>query len=226
MNTNAVFIPGQYYHVYNRSNNRESLFKESQNRTFFLEKFNQYIRPFCIVHAYALMENHFHYSIKVREVQAIVNYIAGLQKHRVSKEMAELVQSLGKEEHISIDCVNQLLIRQFQNFFISYVKSINKIYDRSGSLFQKNFKRSLYDPHVKFKYLQYYIHHNARKHKVVKDFLKYKHHSYFQIVKNQSKFIDVKEVLNEFESLPAFIEFHNSVQYRESFSGIDLDGFL
>lgn len=226
MNTNAVFIPGQYYHVYNRTNNRESLFKEVQNRSFFLEKFNQYIRPFCIVHAYVLMDNHFHYSIKVRELKVIVNYINNLNKHSVSKQMIGVAESIHKEEHIVFCAINQLLLRQFQNFFISYAKSINKIYDRTGSLFQKKFKRSLYDPIDKFKYLQYYIHHNARKHRVVKNFLEYDYHSYFEIVENQSKFIDVDEVLDKFESLTSFIEFHNSVQYREKFSGIDLDGFL
>ncbi len=34
----------KYYHLYNRSNNNEIIFKEPDNYNYFLEKYNNYLR--------------------------------------------------------------------------------------------------------------------------------------------------------------------------------------
>ena len=35
----------QYYHMYNRGNNKEALFKEDRNYHFFLDLYKKYIYP-------------------------------------------------------------------------------------------------------------------------------------------------------------------------------------
>ena len=225
MNTTAEFLPEYYYHVYNRTNNGEALFKELENRKFYLDKFDHYLRPFCIVHSYALMKNHFHYSIRIKSLKEIVDYIKALPKGQVSNKMNGLIDNLD-DEAINHTALNKLVIGQFQNFFNSYVKAINKKYGRVGSLFQKKFKRSAYDPEEKFLYLQYYIHHNARKHGIVIDFKDYPYHSYFEIMARNSKYIDIENLIHEFGSIGEFEKFHNSIQYEDKFGGIDLDGFI
>lgn len=40
-----VFETGQYYHVYNRGNNKENIFIEEKNYNYFLEKVKKYILP-------------------------------------------------------------------------------------------------------------------------------------------------------------------------------------
>ena len=224
MNTTAKFRPDRYYHVYNRTNNKETLFKEPENRDFFLTRFNHYIRPFCYVHSYALMSNHFHFSIKLKPISEIVD-IAKKTKGKVSNKMKNFMVAFDDESFVE-ETFNTLMISQFQNFFNSYAKSINKKYNRVGSLFQKGFKRSEYTPENKFLYLQYYIHHNARKHRLVKDFKDYPHHSYFEILAMNSQYIDVENVIEEFGSLAKFQIFHDSIQYEDKFRNIDLDRFV
>ena len=51
---------GDFYHIYNRGNNRERVFYERENYAFFLRRVRQYLIPVVDVVAYCLMPNHYH----------------------------------------------------------------------------------------------------------------------------------------------------------------------
>lgn len=53
------------YHLYNRSNNRELLFKKKENYRYFLHKFKVRFENSLSVYAYCLMPTHFHFLIRV-----------------------------------------------------------------------------------------------------------------------------------------------------------------
>lgn len=55
----------KYYHIYNRGNNKEKIFFEDDNYSYFLKQFAKYLSSVCEVYAYCLMPNHFHFFIKV-----------------------------------------------------------------------------------------------------------------------------------------------------------------
>jgi len=59
-----------YYHLYNRGNNKELIFFEDDNYTYFLNQLKKYVSPFCEVYPYCLMPNHFHFFLKVTEENA------------------------------------------------------------------------------------------------------------------------------------------------------------
>ncbi len=61
------FTPGEYYHLYNRGNNRNVVFFERANYLFFLYRLQQSLLPFADVVAYCLMPTHYHLLIKVKE---------------------------------------------------------------------------------------------------------------------------------------------------------------
>ena len=55
---------GQTYHLYNRGNNRQHIFLESENYLYFLRQLRRYLLPVVIdVIAYCLMPNHYHLLI-------------------------------------------------------------------------------------------------------------------------------------------------------------------
>lgn len=56
---------GKFYHIYNRSNNREIVYKQNENYCFFIEKYQKLILPMADTIAYCLMPTHFHFCIKV-----------------------------------------------------------------------------------------------------------------------------------------------------------------
>ncbi|NUN70766.1 MAG: transposase [Bacteroidetes bacterium] len=60
-----ILETGKFYHLYNRSNNKEIVFKEPGNHEFFLEKYSKLISPYVETIAYCLMPTHFHFCIRV-----------------------------------------------------------------------------------------------------------------------------------------------------------------
>lgn len=60
-----ILEQGKYYHLYNRSNNRETVFKEYENHEYFLDKYQRLVSPYAATIAYCLMPTHFHFCIYV-----------------------------------------------------------------------------------------------------------------------------------------------------------------
>ena len=69
-NTIQKLRPGGYYHIYNRGNNRETIFKEPANYAYFLTLWKKYIDPVAQTFCYNLLPNHFHFFIRVREAES------------------------------------------------------------------------------------------------------------------------------------------------------------
>ena len=59
--------PGVYYHVYNRGNNKETLFYYDGDYSFFLDKYYHYLADYLDTFAYCLLPNHFHFLIKIKD---------------------------------------------------------------------------------------------------------------------------------------------------------------
>ena len=56
-----AFQAGSYYHLYNRGVNKEAIFFEAENYTFFLRRLREYFTAdVATVIAYCLMPNHYH----------------------------------------------------------------------------------------------------------------------------------------------------------------------
>jgi REP element-mobilizing transposase RayT len=74
-----TYLPGQYYHFYNRSAHRKFIFREADNYLFVLRKVKKYLFELELnMIAYCLMPNHYHFLIRQLGEQA-----AGLLPQRV-----------------------------------------------------------------------------------------------------------------------------------------------
>ena len=61
------FAPGHYYHLYNRGNDRQTIFFERENYLHFLRQFRRYLVEDTLdVLAYCLMPNHYHFLVRLR----------------------------------------------------------------------------------------------------------------------------------------------------------------
>jgi REP element-mobilizing transposase RayT len=56
-----------FYHIYNCGNNKENLFIEERNYTYFLQLLGKYIFPVANIWSYCLLKNHFHLLIRTKE---------------------------------------------------------------------------------------------------------------------------------------------------------------
>lgn len=55
-----------YYHIYNRGNNRQTIFFDENNYIYFLDLIKKYLLPISEIYAYCLLKNHFHILLKVK----------------------------------------------------------------------------------------------------------------------------------------------------------------
>lgn len=65
------FESGRFYHIYNRTIDKKKMFVNDGNYIFFLKKFSYYLNELIEVYAYCLLDNHFHFLIRIKENDAI-----------------------------------------------------------------------------------------------------------------------------------------------------------
>lgn len=194
---------GLCFHVYNKTVNKEILFKEDSDRRFFMEKYELYIHPYVHTYAYCLMGNHFHFVITVKSVNEILAVILNVPKDkRVTAQKNFLAMEEDKRE------VNEVMHRQFNRLFTSYATRFNNKYDRKGALFIKPFKRPEIEDDNYFLRSIYYVHANPRKHGLLHDFTKYYWSSYRAYISNRPTLIKKETVLNWLGGIIEFLAFH------------------
>ena len=169
-----VLETDSFYHIYNKGINGETIFYTNNNKAYFLKLVSKYLREKASVFAYCLMNNHFHFII------------------RVEAEQKEVTQSLS-------------------NLFNAYAKAFNKENNRTGSLFEKHFKRIRIESDEYLRNLIVYIHLNPTHHLGI-DYKKFKYSSYLAILSNKKTEIKRNEVLELFETKNNFIYLHKHIK--------------
>ena len=189
--SNLPLFPNAFYHVYNHANGADNLFREDSNYLYFLGKWREYTREAADTLAYCLMPNHFHFLIRIKNLQG-TRYLGGVNEEMVPKKISQT----------------------FSNFFNAYSKTTNNRYKRYGSLFAQNFKRKLVSDPGYLKILVGYIHLNPVSHGFTKDIWEWPYSSIHQYKANGDLvWIEKNTILDQFSSLNDFIEFHHDL-YR------------
>ncbi|HVE00007.1 MAG TPA: hypothetical protein VNB90_17485 [Cytophagaceae bacterium] len=202
-NADSLF-PGSYYHIYNHAVGDENLFRNEDNFYYFLQKYNQYIYPICETYAYSLMPNHFHFAIKVRNLETLNLHYEYLKSE--SKTITTLYPLNTLEE------ASKFTMQQFSNFFNSYTKSYNKKFDRKGALFIDYMKRKVIISKEYFTNLIYYIHHNPVHHNFCKNMHDWKFSSYHAFLSSKDSKLNREQIFKWFGDKKSFIDFHNATQ--------------
>jgi REP element-mobilizing transposase RayT len=172
--------PGCFYHVYNRGNNGENLFYTHKNYQFFLRRYDEFLSPLVETYAFCLLPNHFHLLIRVK----------------------------GSSEVSPFEKVKPLPHQAFQRLFTSYAMAINKQQDRTGSLFQKPFKRLQVNNTRYLANLVFYIHANPQLHSIVPNFRDYPWSSYNRILDNKPTALNKSAVVEWFSSPANYVSYH------------------
>lgn len=149
-----IFAPGEFFHIYNRGNNKQDIFIDDSDYEFFILRLKQNLYPdrfdelkiqplpsgsFSLI-SYCLMPNHFH--LLIRQNSEIPT----------SKLMLKVCSS--------------------------YSKVFNKKHERVGHLFQDQFKQVLINTDEYLKWVIAYICQNPKVAGSVKHLIDYKWSSY------------------------------------------------
>ena len=205
----APFESEGIYHVYNKTNNKELLFRSDENYLYFLKKYSKYISPLAGTYTYSLLPNHFHFLIKIKKADEILNYITSLDESKQTKS---------EKRFLADKNINTLLEMEFKRFFTSYAMAFNKMFNRTGNLFYRTFKRIKINCDIQFTQAVIYIHANAQKHKLVREFQKYKWSSYHSIISKKPTMLLRDDIIEWFGTIEVFIQTHLDLsEYYYSF---------
>lgn len=196
-------LEGNYYHIYNRGNNSTDLFFESENYNHFLRLYEKYINPIADTYAWCLMKNHFHILVYIKE------------KSEIDPSKLEY-SSTDKPKVISAS-------KQFSNLFNAYTLAVNKRYKRTGSLFEKNFKRKVVNSESYFQKLIFYIHNNPVHHHFTDTIIEYPWTSYGTILSVKTTKLERERVIEMFGDKENFKFYHSNNQNLDDVEELLID---
>jgi REP element-mobilizing transposase RayT len=145
-------VAGQYYHIYNRGNNRQPVFFERENYLFFLQRVRKYL----------LGESHAQTSEVFKTSDVSVSMTSEVWVTIIAYCL------MPNHFHLLVCAQDDRLSRHMQRFLISYTKAINRRCRRVGSLFQGQFQAAHVDRNEYLLHLSRYIHLNPVKARLVK----------------------------------------------------------
>jgi len=201
-NTKTPLEADKMFHIYNHAVGKENFFNSTDNYNFFLLKFKKYLQNYIDIYAYCLMPNHFHFVIKVKSKEYIINELNRLNR---PTRFLKPRRSYNSETE---NFIPKIISRQFSHFFNSYAKAYNKKNNRMGSLFKNRFNREPIEDENYLKKVIIYIHNNPVEAGFVKKQSEWKYSSYNSIISNKTTLLKRREVIELFEDLENFIFCH------------------
>jgi putative transposase len=197
----APFKSDCFYHLVCKSIDGLLLFKDHRDFEVFLHRFHGFTHHIMDVWCYSMLSNHTHQVIKIKPLDHVIENIKALRvqtvamRHWLSQPTDEAL-------------LDTMIERQMNSFLVSFANYTNNKYARLGGLFQKPFKRIEIADENDLQMTIIYVHANAQKHKIVRDFKGHFYSSYARILCNDPSFVDVTNLLNFFEGREKFISAH------------------
>jgi putative transposase len=189
MKTDYPLQPDCIYHIYNHAVGQDNLFLNEENYIFFLQRYSFHINKIADTYSYCLMPNHFHFVIKIKPINDII-------------ELPDY------NKNYAIEYFNS---KKFSNLFSSYTQSFNKQQNRSGNLFISNFERRIVNNEKYLRNLIQYVHMNPVKHGFVKDPADWKYSSYWSLLSDAKTLLKRETVKELFGSREDFIKMHKEM---------------
>ena len=172
-------------------------------------------------YAWVLMGNHFHLLVRVKSAEEI-GFYKKLNSDR-SDDSARFQVTTNLSESAGPDKVRiPNISRHFSHLFNAYAKYFNKVYKRTGALFETPFKRIEVTSNAQLKYLVYYIHHNPVHHGFCDEMVEYPWSSYLTILSPKKTRLKRSEVLEWYNNTRNFNKYHNEKSI-EKYSELHID---
>jgi len=198
----TILATDEIYHVYNRSNAKESIFDKKNNCNRFLKLADFY---------------------RFAETGVRFSYFNRLEKKLKSSFLDSLYTSKRQVQILSFAIMPNhyhFLLRQLKDSGISsfvsriqnsYAKYYNTKTDRTGSVFQSPFKAKWIETENELLHVSRYIHLNPLTSYLLRENYELEHFEYTSFfdfcLKNPRKFVDTEPILNYFKGVKDFKEF-------------------
>lgn len=190
-------LPDNIYHIYNRALGDEILFRSEENYYFFLQRMKIHLLPVMDIYSYALLPNHFHLMVKVKNESVLMMDF-------------ELKKKKGFDS--KLHSLPDFAMEQVSNLLNSYTKAFNRMYGRMGGLFIAGTKRSEVRTDDDITSFILYLHKNAVHHGLTAKIGEWKFDGYMEIINNESTYLLRDEVFEWFGSKELFIKTHQELK--------------
>ncbi|MGK0455172.1 MAG: coproporphyrinogen III oxidase/REP element-mobilizing transposase RayT [Paraglaciecola sp.] len=151
-------------------------------------------------------------------------YFLTLVEKHLSQSIIILSYCLLKNHYhflVKINCDGKVATQLFSNLFNAYAKAYNKQQNRTGSLFEKHFKRKKVVSNEYLRNLIVYIHRNPENHTIIDDFRKYNFSSYQEVISGNTGFVKINETIQAFDDLNNLIFVHNNNNNNKDLPGFE-----
>lgn len=200
--------PNKVYQIYNHANGSDNLFRSNENYRYFLQKYGEYIFPFADTYAYCLLPNHFHFMVKIRTENEIIEALK-IRK----KEFQTNFENFQDLEKFGFICGK--ISQQFSNFFNAYSKAFNNMYNRKGNLFIQKIRRKPIENTKYFEQLVAYIHLNPIKHGFCKNIMDWEHSSIHAYYSDKHSKVNGEILADWLQNKSGLIKFHETIKINE-----------
>ena len=186
------FYDNTYYHLYNRTNNEEALFRSEENYLYFLKKYRYYLEEYLETIGYCLMPTHLHFLVRVKSFP---------------KPSEGLKPSEGS---------NSLIIsRKIGALLNSYAQAFNKMWNRHGNLFNQKTNAKAVSSGRYLLTLLTYLHQNPVRSGLVENPEEWKFSSYQDYIDMRNGTLPNKEMILSMIRKGELMEMTNKLIYPE-----------
>ncbi|GAB1451521.1 hypothetical protein MASR2M47_15770 [Draconibacterium sp.] len=212
-------LQGNYYHIFNRGNNRCNLFSKPEEYEHFLHLYDKYILPIADTFAWALMGNHFHFLVRIKANVVYKYSLRELETMKLSAYAVELrkweTMDLGSDRAVQLAATNALANhkipvphKHFAHLFNAYSRHLQKRTGRTGNLFERPFKRKMVDSDEYLKTVVLYIHNNPVHHGFCSHPKEYPWTSYLSSISEKPTKLKRDELIQLFNGTEDFKQQH------------------
>ena len=135
------FYENTYYHLYNRTNNEEALFRSEENYIYFLKKYRYYLADYLDTIGYCLMPTHFHFLVRVREIIPSDDDLKNNSSDDLKDNSSDNdLKNNSSDDFKSSDEYSRVISKQVGILLRSYTRAFNKMWNRHGNLFNQRTK--------------------------------------------------------------------------------------
>lgn len=170
-----IITPGEYYHIYNRGNNKQLIYNNKRDLARLLLLFIYLQSPVCLKNISRLTTNFSHFVQNL--VLHKMNDEVKEEKKIIELRYIELISFVLMPNHFHL-IVRELekggISKYIHRTLVAYTKYFNKKYESSGHLFQGTYQAVHIKDDEQLLYLSAYIHRNPREIKEWKN----KEHNY------------------------------------------------
>ena len=218
MKNKIEFEPGLHYHEVLKANSDGILFKDSEDRKFFLKQLQRFILPCCEISAYAILGNHVHLLIKPHPKEILSKLTLHLHLLDLNLNAIELKDYLDHKIPVILppntlpvsETVHNQIRFCIKGLKRSYEHDLLKKYNAKGVLGSREKPTTLLPNPEDVTRTILYIHKNPVYHGLVHQVDDWEFTSYHEILEQRDHVVVSQNIIDLFGSMENFLECHKS----------------